>query len=92
MNALKLCKVKNGYKTILEFNKSSEEFEKVKASIIASHNIFYIFCFYSSVIICKFAMLEQLLVELEYPFTVNCANCMLILFEVSLIDQFIKNR
>lgn len=35
-------------------------------------------------------MLEQLLVELEYPFTANCAKCNHILFEIRIIDQFIK--
>lgn len=35
-------------------------------------------------------MLEQLLVELEYPFTANCQKCNQILFEIRIIDQFIK--
>ena len=35
-------------------------------------------------------MLEQLLVELEYPFTANCEKCNSILFEIKIIDQFIK--
>lgn len=37
-------------------------------------------------------MFEQLLVELKYPFTANCAQCSGILFEVSLIDQFLKTK
>lgn len=35
-------------------------------------------------------MLEQLSVELEYPYTANCSKCKVILFEIRLIDEFVR--